>query len=612
MAWEFVTPKVRVVRRADGGVLVENEVPLGPVPANLVGWLHDHAASTPDKAFLRQRDGAGGWRAVTFAEAERTADRLANGLVAAGLADAQPGRRLRPPLAILSENAIEMGLVSLAAMQVGIPVVPISNAYSVRSATGELTAHVLRTAAPAALVVSDAAVHARAIAQARELGARVFAVTGDGAEPLADLATGDGLSDATRARYEAVRPDTVAKLQFTSGSTDLPKAVVCTHGMLASNQVGIAQLWPSLGPRDELCDWLPWNHTFGGNFVFDMALMHGCTLSIDHGNPSPAGLPVTAANLADVRPTVYFSVPAGYVALAARMRDDAALRDAFFSRLRMVFVAAAALDQATHATLRAMSGGAVPFLSAWGATETAPCATLVFWETDEARVIGLPLPGVQVALVPATGGKRELRARGPNITPGYHGNPDATAAAFDDEGFYRSGDAGALLDEDDPARGLVFDGRLGEDFKLTSGVWVRNAAVRGSVNRLGQPLLVEVVPTAPNRAWLGVLVFPNLAVLRARLPEVAAACPDDDALCAHADVVALFRDVLRRHNATATGGSNRIERFALLTSAPAMDANETTDKGYVNQRAVLTNRATLVEALYADPPGPGVVEVGTD
>lgn len=279
----------------------------------------------------------------------------------------------------------------------------------------------------------------------------------------------------------------------------------------------------------------------------------------------------------------------------------------------MVFVAAAALDQRTYETLKAMSaevrGEPVPFLSAWGATETSPCATVVHWETDEARVIGLPIPGVRIGLAPVSGGKRELRVTGPNVTAGYHRNPQATAAAFDEDGAYRSGDAAAFLDDGDPSRGLVFDGRLGEDFKLTSGVWVRNAALRGSVNTLGQPLLVEVVPTAPNRPWLGALVFPNPAALRARLPTAAAACADDADLCAHPEVVAVVRDVLARHNATATGSSTRILRFTLLTGPPAMDRNETTDKGYVNQRAVLTNRAHLVEALYTDPPPPGVVVV---
>ncbi len=605
VTWRTLTPQVRVTPRPDGGVQVDNAVALGPVPANLVGWLHDHAAATPDKAFLRQREPGGGWREVTFGEAQRIVDGLSSGLVAAGLADA--------PLAILSENSIEMGLASLAAMQIGTAVVPISNAYSVRSATGDLVEHLLRVARPATLLVSDAGVHARALGQAADL--RRFAVSGAAGDvtPLADLVADGGLSPEARARADAVHADTLAKIQFTSGSTDLPKGVECTHGMLASNQVGLAQMWPSVGGDDVLVDWLPWNHTFGGNFVFDLALRHGCTLHLDHGNPTPAGLGTTAANLVDVRPTLYFSVPAGYTALAARMRDDATLRKAFFDRLQMVFVAAAALDQRTYATLKAMSaevrGEPVPFLSAWGATETSPCATVVYWETDEARVIGLPIPGVSVALAPVPGGKRELRVRGPNVTRGYHRNPEATARAFDEDGAYRSGDAGAFLDEDDPARGLVFDGRIGEDFKLASGVWVRNAALRGSVHTLGQPLLAEVVPTAPNRPWLGVLVFPNTAVLRARLPEVAAACADDAALCAHPEVVAAVRGVLAEHNATATGSSTRIRRFTLLTAPPALDRNETTDKGYVNQRAVLTNRAHLVDALYADPPGPGVIEV---
>ncbi|HEX5546039.1 MAG TPA: AMP-binding protein, partial [Ktedonobacterales bacterium] len=325
------------------------------------------------------------------------------------------------------------------------------------------------------------------------------------------------------------------------------------------------------------------------------------------GNPSPQGFETMVRNIIEVRPTIYFGVPRSYTALYARMQTDSALRDAFFSRLKFMFTAAAALDQPTFDGMQAMSaqarGGApVPFFAAWGMTESSPDATLVYWPTRDARVIGLPLPGVSVKLAHDPSGKRELRVKGPNVTRGYYRNDQATAEAFDDEGYYHSRDAGAFLNPDEPEAGLIFDGRTGEDFKLTSGTWVHNARLRASINGLGQPFLTEVVIAAPNREYLAALVFPNLPALRGRFADASTRTIEDDAAFLRSDEVrAFFQETFARHNQEYPSSSGRIERVLLLTVAPQLDANETTDKGYINQIAVLRNRAELVERLYMEP-----------
>jgi feruloyl-CoA synthase len=295
------------------------------------------------------------------------------------------------------------------------------------------------------------------------------------------------------------------------------------------------------------------------------------------------------------------------------MKADAALKQAFFKNLKFIFTAAAALDQATYEGMKAMSaevlGRPLPFFSGWGSTETAPDATLVYREIDDARVIGLPIPGVSIKLAPDPSGKRELRVNGPNVTKRYYNNPKATAAAFDDEGYYRTGDAGKFLDPDNPAADLVFDGRTTEDFKLNSGVWVHNIQLRNNINRLGQPFLLEVVIAAPDKEYLTALVFPNLPVLRHRFNDVSTLHPDDTAFLHHQRVVGFFRDIFRRHNADQRGSSRRVERFSLLSEPPSIDLNETTDKGYINQRAVLTHRAAIVDRLYTNPPATDVAIV---
>jgi len=594
-----------MMERPDGSLLLQNKIALAAYPANLAEWLRQHAVVLPDKPFLQERGGDGEWQAITYSETLAQVNQISNGLLALNL---EP----QAPIAILSPNSINMALIQLAAMQIGHPVVPISLAYSVRSQTGSLIKHILDVTATPVLVMSDAKVHMGKVGQWEHNGRRLYAFSNNqtyaNVHDFADLfAPETELTPAAEARFQAVTSETLAKIQFTSGSTNLPKGVEITHGMMTSNQVSIYQLWPFLSSEDVLVDWLPWNHTFGGNFVFNAALRHGATLYIDNGNPTPAGFENSVANIIDVRPTVYYSVPAGYAALYARMQQDAALRRAFFERLKFIFVAAAALDQKTFEGMQALgrqeTGHDIPFFAAWGTSETAPCATLVYWVADDIRVIGLPIPGTTLKLVADEANRYEVRLAGPNITQGYYNNEAATAAAFDEEGYYCSGDAVAFLDKGNPHAGLIFDGRLGEDFKLTSGVWVRNAHLRASLNNIGKPYLIEVVLAAPNKPYLNALVVPNVAALRGRFAELSDAHPADADFLHSPVVVALFRSFFQAHNQNETGSSKRIVRFAILTEPLQFDRGEATDKGYINQRAVLQSNAELVERFYNENVG---------
>jgi feruloyl-CoA synthase len=612
--YKWIPADVDISEANDGSLILQNRVPLAPYPDNLGFWLHQNAKKFPSKPFFRQRDDQGQWYGLTYAQTLSKTNCLSNNLIAMGYDSTHP-------IAILSENSINMAIVQLAAMQVGIPVVPISYAYSVRSQTASHIKHILDVTNSTILVISNADVHMSKLTQLGRSNLQIYAFSHSesytNVRPFEDLFGKRGfLSSESQARFDSVTPSTLAKIQFTSGSTNLPKGVEVTHGMMASNQIGVAQMWPFLDPNEVIVDWLPWTHTFGGNFVFNMMLMHGSTFYIDHGNPTPEGLSTTIQNIMDISPSLYFGVPRNYTAFYARMKEDEAFKRAFFKNLKFIFTAAAALDQATYEGMKAMSaevrGKPLPFFSGWGSTETSPDATLVYWEIDDARVIGLPIPGVKIKMTPDSSGKQELRIKGPNVTQGYYNNDQATAAAFDEEGYYRIGDAGKFLDPDNPGAGLVFDGRTGEDFKLTSGVWVHNSQLRNRINELGQPFLLEVVIAAPDREYLGALVFPNFPVLRRHFTEASQAHPEDSDFLKSEAVTKFFRGIFKQHNSTQRGSSSLIERFMLLTVPPRIDKNETTDKGYINQSAVLTHRSGIVETLYAEPVFEAVVVVDSE
>jgi len=607
---KWLHPHTDVAVSRERELIMQNSVGLAPYPQNLVSWLHQHAERFPDKPFLVERRG-GAWCGLSFSEILGAINRLSNGLVEHGI-DAQQ------PVAVLSENCIDMAVLQLAVMQIGVPVIPISYAYSVRSQTGEHIKHILDVTGARTLVVSDAAVHWPKIAHLADNGLALFAFSHaerfDGIRPLKALeGSGGRLSAAAQRRFDAVGHGTLAKIQFTSGSTNLPKGVEITHGMMASNQVAMGQMWPFLDSDEVVVDWLPWNHTFGGNFVFNLVLRLGGTLYIDNGSPTPQGIEQTIHNILDVAPSIYFGVPRSYTMLCTRMKNDQRLRQRFFERLKFMFTAAAALDQTTFDELRSMSaevrGERLPFLSAWGCTETAPDATLVYWNTDDTRVIGVPIPGVQVKMVPESAGRYELRVKGPNVTRGYINNREATSRAFDEQGFYCTGDTARFLDPDRPSEGLIFDGRIGEDFKLSTGTWIHNIRLRNAIHRIGQPLLLEIVVAAPNQDYLTALIFPNLPPLRSRFPQLSEQHPADADFLRCGDVRGLFAAIFQQHNREHPASSERFMRLLLLDTPPRIDHNEITDKGYINQRAVLQHRADALSALYQESPPPEIIVV---
>jgi feruloyl-CoA synthase len=598
----FAPPRVERVARPDGTTLLRSPEPLGPSARCVGEWLVDWAARAPDRPFLAERDATGGWRTVTYRDALDRVGALGTWLLERGLG---PQR----PLAILSDNGVDHALLSLAAMHVGVPVSSVSVAYSLMSADHAKLRTIVSALTPGAVFVSAAAPFAaalRAIAPLHDATVVAADPAGGpaGVVPLARLLERTDGAAVDRA-FAAVGPDTVAKVLFTSGSTGTPKGVVNTQRMLCSNQQAKAQVWPFLERTPPvIVDWLPWSHTFGANHNFNLVLRNGGTLHVDAGKAAPGPFDRTLANLREVSPTVYFNVPRGYDLLVPALRADPQLRRTFFSRLQAVFYAAAALPQHLWDALIELStaelGRPVPMVSAWGSTETAPLATDCHFQAERAGVIGLPVPGTELRLVPAAG-KLEIRVRGANVTPGYWRAPDATAAAFDDEGFYRIGDAVRFVDEAHPERGLVFDGRIAEDFKLSSGTWVGVGGLRVKGIEALAPLAQDVVVAGHDRDEVGFLVVPNAAACRA-LAGLPADAPLGDALGAPAVLDALRAGLRRLHAASGGAGSMHATRALLLEEPPSIDAGEITDKGYLNQRAVLARRAAQVDRLYAARP----------
>jgi feruloyl-CoA synthase len=584
-----------VERRADGTLRARSPHALGPYPRTITDRLDHWAAHAPDRAFLARRGPDGAWVYVTYAEARARVRGLAQALIDRKLSADRP-------LVILSGNSIEHGLLALAAMYCGVPYAPIAPAYSLL-AREYTTLHVLwRTLTPGLVFADDGPRFARALtAVGGDVPAGIATCTPDASLRTTDFValertTPGGSLDAANRQ---VGSDTVAKILFTSGSTGHPKGVINTQRMLCSNQEMLCTVLPLL--RDTppvLCDWLPWNHTFGGNHNFGIVLYNGGTLYIDDGRPTPDGFQTTLANLRDIATTAYFNVPRGYDLLVPHLRSDEAFRQHFFSRLRMLFSAAAALRQQVADDLVAAAfdarGVRVPLVTGLGATESAPFALCAGDADFTGGRVGVPVPGVELKLAPV-GNRLEGRLKGPNITPGYWKDEALTRAAFDEEGYYCLGDALGFVDRDDPTKGFVFEGRLSEDFKLSTGTWVRVGALRAAVLAHAGDLVHDVVIAGHDRHFVGALVFPNEA------------CPALGSAAARRERVAALLDALAGR---AGGSSTIIRRAIVLDEPPAIDRGEVTEKGSVNQKAVLANRAAFVEALYAEPASEGVIEIG--
>jgi feruloyl-CoA synthase len=585
-----------VDRRADGTLLVQARQPLGDYPRTLTHRLAHWAGATPGRTLLAWRS-RGQFVGLTYGDAFAVVRSIAEWLLTRDLSADRP-------LAILSGNSPEHLLLALAAQHAGIPYAPISPAYSLLSTDLATLRHVLGVLTPGLVFADDAARFDRAIANAVAPGTEVVTSAEFGA-----LRETTPTAKVDRA-HEATDPDAVAKILFTSGSTGIPKGVINTHRMLAANQQMILETLPFLGDEPPvLVDWLPWHHTFGGNHNIGIALYNGGSLYLDEGRPLPGAFDETVRNLREVSPTVYFNVPRGYEELVRALRQDRALAESFFSaRLRLLFYAAASLSQPVADELARIAvetcGERVLLVTGLGSTETAPMAICRPWESDAAGAIGLPVPGVRAKLVPV-GDKYEVRVKGPSVTPGYWRNDAATRAAFDDEGFYRMGDSVRLLDLEDVSKGLLFDGRLGEDFKLSTGTWVNVGPLRAKIVAHFSPLVRDAVITGHGRDWVGALMVLDPDGCRRVCPDIPDGAELRD-IATHTAITRRLCALLASFRAPAAGSSMRVERAILLDSPLSLDRQEVTDKGSVNQRAVLTARAHLVEDLYTDPPPPHV------
>ncbi len=586
---------------APGVQYLEAEVPLADYPRTMTERLVRWVTVAPERTFIARRernaDGStGDWIHVSYGQALQSARAIAQALLERGLSAERP-------VAILSENSIEHALLALGALSAGVPHCPVSPAYSTVSQDYEKLRHVLDTLTPGLVFASDAKRYGRAIAAA--VPADCEAVLAEGPlEGRASTSFADLLATvptpAVDAAMAAIDPDTITKFLFTSGSTKLPKAVINTHRMWCANQQQMRQSMPAIAAEPPvLIDWLPWNHTFGGNHNFGMVLDNGGTLYIDDGKPAPGGMAETLRNLREIAPTLYFNVPTGFEAIALAMENDAELRSKLLSRVRMFFYAGAALAQpvwdSLHRTQEAEIGERIVMGTGLGMTESGPFALYITGPHVSSGDLGLPTAGMQIKLIEVEG-KTEVRYRGPNITPGYWRAPEATAEAFDDEGYFASGDAVVWIDENDIHKGLRFDGRIAEDFKLATGTFVSVGPLRARIIAAGAPYVQDAVLTGINLKEVGAMLFPTGALRSlsglpadAAISEVAASAP----------VQAWLQQLVDTLARTGTGSANRIARAVLMTDPPSIDKGEVTDKGSINQRAVLKHRAALADALHA-------------
>jgi len=576
---------VRVEKTPAGVRYVQATQQLGEYPVKLTDRLDYWAVHAPDRTLYAKRASSGEWRRISYAEARTLARNIGQALVNRGLS---PER----PIAILSGNDLEHALLSLGAMYAGVPFAPISTGYSLLSHGFAKLRYILDLVTPGLVFASSGLKFQRALDAALPANAELV-VTEDplpGATRFSDLTATTALGPSPH-----VDGDTIVKFLFTSGSTGMPKGVINTQRMWCSNQAMIAACLPFLADEPPvLVDWTPWNHTFGGNHDVGLTIYNGGTLYIDDGRPVPGSFEESVRNLREIATTFFLNVPRGFECLVPYLRADKQLREVFFSRLKLMWYAGASLSQPVWDELDALSiettGERVLMLTGLGSTETAPFALAPRKEVERAGMVGIPAPGMDLKLVPNEG-KLEARVRGPNITPGYWRQEDLTRDAFDEEGFYKLGDALLFVNEDKPELGFTFDGRLAEDFKLSSGTWVSVGPLRAKFIHRAAPLAKDIVVAGHDRDDVAVLIVPDMEA------------------CRGIDLASKFREILEDLARESTGSSNRISRAIILTEPLSMDAHEITDKGSINQKSVLNNRAALVEDLYASPPPPHVISL---
>jgi len=606
---KLCSAEVQVDRRPDGTIFLRSGRTLPPYPDKLTDRLVHWASSAPDRVFMADRGPDGAWRTLTYARALEKVRHIGAALLTRNLSAERP-------LVILSGNDLEHALLGLAANYVGVPYAPISPAYALISSDFGKLRHIVNLLTPGLLFASDGAPFARAIEAVVPPEAEIVVARNALARPTTLFGELDADPGAADLAHAHVTPDAIAKFLFTSGSTGHPKGVINTQRMWCANQAMVntaLQFFAEEPPV--IVDWAPWHHTAGGNHDVGLVLNNGGTMYIDGGKPLPGAIAETVKNLREVAPTWYFTVPKGYEALLPFFRADARLRENFFSRLKVLWFAGAGLAQHVFDEWKEMAlrtcGEQILFLTGLGSTETAPYAFGRMWDTQNAANVGLPPPGLTVKLVPrqdGDGDQYEVRLKGPSITPGYWREPQLTADAYDQDGFYRLGDAMRFDDPAIPEKGLLFEGRIAEDFKLATGTWVNVGLLRGAIIAHFAPYLRDVVIAGADRDFIAVLMFPDFDACRrlaGDLKEAASAV-----IVAHDGVRREFAFLLQTLARAATGSSNRVMRAILLEAPPSLDAGEATDKGSINQRAVLKHRAALVDALYADVPSPHVIAIG--
>ena len=612
---DFLSRDVRVEKRDDGTILLQSNHRLKPYERHVPAFLAKWAAEAPDRVWLAQRRGPDrDWLTVTYGAAKKQVDALTQALLDRGFGPDKP-------VMILSSNSIEFALLTMAAMQARAPLAPVSPAYSVMSQDHAKLRYVFDLIKPGLVFVQNGEIYARALAAldlANLDAGGVLLVHVDKPPPKMQSLPWSELvatrpTDAVARSIERIEPKTVAKFLFTSGSTGMPKAVINTQEMMCAN-LAMGQMARTRRPDEPpgvMLDWLPWNHTMGGNATFQGNLSEGGTTYIDDGKPLPGLFEETLRNLREISPTYFANVPAGYAMLATALENDDALARRFFKNLNSLAYGGATLPSDLYECMEALAvkhtGYRLPFITGWGATETAPTATTVHWASERVGLIGLPFPGVQLKLVPtAEAGRYELRLKSVIVTPGYHRRPDLTAEMFDEEGFYKIGDAGRFVDPEDPSWGLIFDGRVVEDFKLMSGTFVLVGTLRAAAIAAASPVLQDAVICGHDRAYAGLLGFPNITACRPLADDEGARLTVAE-LLAHPAVVGSLRDGLAQMNAEGKGSSLQIKRALLMAEPPSVDGHEITDKGYINQRATLERRKALVDKLYAG--GEGVIEI---
>jgi feruloyl-CoA synthase len=599
-AISFGDPDVSVDRCDNGTIYLRPKKPLGDYPVRLTDRLHHWARHEPNRVFMAERSAGGGWRQITYAQLMTATRQLASALLARDLS-------AEKPIVILSGNSIDHALIAFGALYAGIPFCPVSPAYSLVSKDYGKLSYLMKLLTPGLVFADDAGLFADALAanlpDTVEIAASRGTVPGRELTMLADLlATPE--HPRLDAVHDAIGPDTIAKFLLTSGSTGNPKAVINTQRMLCANQVMLRETLAFL--KDEppvIVDWLPWNHTFGGNHNVGLTLFNGGSMYLDEGKPMPGGIEETVRNLREISPTVYFNVPKGYESLLPYLRDDKVLRARFFDRLHAMFFSGAALSPYVWNSLDELAmrekGYRVPVLTGLGATETAPFFMSVRPDTSRSGHVGFPVSGNDAKLVP-NNGKLEVRAKGPNVTPGYWRQPELTAKAFDDEGFYKFGDALKLAVAGDFDAGFDFDGRIAEDFKLASGTWVSVGPLRARFVAACAPMVRDVVIAGINRDEVSALVVLDLDGCRLINPALPAG--DIAAAAADAKIRDAFCERFKKFWASSTGSSTGITRVILFDTPLSIDRGEVTDKGSINQRAVLDCRSALVDDLYAPTP----------